>query len=406
MLAAGIAGCLACAGLAACTPAPSGPPVAVLFPGGPDDDWGASAEVLREELAADGYAVEVRFAGDAIPEQLEQLRDVLETRPAAVVIAPVDTTAIAAVLDEDSGESVSVIAYDELILDSDRVDYFATFDHRESGRLQAQALVESLGLVDDPDAGPFTVELLAGSGDDPSAQEAFAGALEVLQPLLDAGRLTVPSERTSLEQAAILRGAPATAAERVAALLEEGVELQGVLSPSDAMSHAVAQVLADAGLEIVEAGSRWTAVPVGPEEPGPAVTPAPTPPPPDASAPPNEDARPDAGGDAADGAQDVGAEDAEDREKRPPAPTVVLTGGGSTLDGVRAVRDGEQTATVHEDPRELARAVAAMVSEVVSGAAPTVTRGATTDNGIREVPTLLLEPLPVATVEDAARLLG
>ncbi len=407
MLAAGIAGCLACAGLAACTPAPSGPPVAVLFPGGPDDDWGASAEVLREELAADGYAVEVRFAGDDIPEQLGQLRDVLEAQPAAVVIAPVDTTAIAAVLGEDSGESVSVIAYDELILDSDRIDYFATFDHRESGRLQARALVEALGLVDDPDAGPFAVELLAGSGDDPSAQEAFAGALEVLQPLLDAGRLTVPSERTSLEQAAILRGAPATAAERVAALLEDGVELQGVLSPSDAMSRAVAQVLADAGLGIVEAGSRWTAAPVAPEEPDPAIPPAPTPPPPDASAPPNEDARPDAGGEAADGADDVdGAEDAEDREKRSSAPRVVLTGGGSTLDGVRAVRDGEQTATVYEDPRELARAVAAMVSEVVSGAAPTVTRGATTDNGIREVPTLLLEPLPVATVEDAARLLG
>lgn len=412
MLAAAIAVGLACAGLTACTPAPTGPPVAVLFPGGADDDWGASAEVLRQELADDGYAVEVRFAGDDIPRQLEQLRDVLEAQPAAVVVAPVDTTAIAAVLGEEAGEGVSIIAYDELILDSDRVDYFATFDHREAGRLQARALVDGLGLGD-PGAGPFAVELLAGSGDDPGAQEAFAGAMEVLQPLLDAGRLTVPSERTTLEQAAILRGSPGTAADRVAELLADGVELQGILSPSDAMSAAVAQVLADAGLAVVEPGERWTAAPVEPAEtPDPGIGPSrdPTPPPPDATTPPNEDAEPDAGTDAgADAGTDAKGGDAAESGASDPdaAPaSVVLTGGGPTRDGLHAVAEEQQTATVYEDPRALARAVAAMVREVVKGAAPTVTRGATTDNGIREVPTLLLEPELVATVGDAERLLG
>jgi len=355
-----LAGAIAASALASCTPAPSGPPVAVLFPGDADDAWGASAAVLRDELADDGYAVEVRFAGDDIPLQLGQLREVLAAEPAAVVLAPVDATSIAAVLDEDAGEGVSIIAYDELVLDSERVDYYATFDHRAAGGLQARSLVDALGLADDPDAGPFPVELLAGSGDDPGAREAFAGALEVLQPFLDGGRLTVPSGRVDLEQAAILRGSPGTAAKRVAALLEDGVELAGVLSPSDAMSTAVAGVLADAGLEVVEPGSRWTAAPLPPDETGGPAVPS----------------------------------------------SVVLTGGGSTLEGARSVREGTQSATVHEDPRELARAVASMVREVVEGEAPTVTQGATTDNGIRDVPTLLLEPRLVATVADAARLLG
>jgi putative multiple sugar transport system substrate-binding protein len=70
------------------------------------------------------------------------------------------------------------------------------------------------------------------------------------------------------------------------------------------------------------------------------------------------------------------------------------------------MRDGTQTSTVYEDPRELARVVASMVREVVEGSAPTVTRGATIDNGIREVPTRLLEPLLVISREDAAALLG
>lgn len=403
MLATAAVGALACAALAGCTP-PSGPPVAVLFPGDSKNAWGASAEVLRQELADDGYAVEVRFSGDDIPTQLEQLRDVLEAAPVAVVIAPVDATAIAAVLDEQAAPEVAVIAYDELILDSQQVDYFATFDHRAAGRLRAEAFVDALDLDAGPDAVP--VELLAGSGDDRTARDAFAGALETLQPYLDSGRLVVPSGRVTLEQAAVLRGDPATAAERIAEVLDEGVPLAGVLSPSDAMSAAIAGLLAENGRDIVPAGDTWSAVPV-PEEGEPTAPPSATPPPPDETTPPNTDADPDADTDAdpdthADGQGDAEPGDAEAGITRA---SVVLTGGGSSLRGARAMREGTQTSTVYEDPRELARVVASMVREVVEGSAPTVTQGATTDNGIREVPTRLLDPLLVVSREDVAALL-
>jgi putative multiple sugar transport system substrate-binding protein len=399
MLATAAVGALACAALAGCTPAPSGPPVAVLFPGDRDNAWGASAEVLRQELADDGYAVEVRFAGDDIPTQLEQLRDVLEAAPVAVVIAPVDATAIAAVLDEEAAPEVAVIAYDELIVDSQQVDYFATFDHRAAGRLRAEAFVEALGLDAPADAVPdaVPVELLAGSGDDRGARDAFAGALETLQPYLDSGRLVVPSGRIALEQAAVLRGDPATAAERIAELLDEGVPLAGVLSPSDAMSAAIAELLVENGQGVVPAGDIWSATPLPPE--GEPIVPPATPPPPDATIPPHTDAQPDAQPDAEGGAEQNADAEAE-------RASVVLTGGGSSLRGARAMRDGTQTSTVYEDPRELARVVASMVREVVEGSAPTVTRGATIDNGIREVPTRLLDPLLVTSREDAVALLG
>jgi putative multiple sugar transport system substrate-binding protein len=399
MLATAAVGALACAALAGCTPAPSGPPVAVLFPGDRDNAWGASAEVLRQELADDGYAVEVRFAGDDIPTQLEQLRDVLEAAPVAVVIAPVDATAIAAVLDEEAAPEVAVIAYDELIVDSQQVDYFATFDHRAAGRLRAEAFVEALGLDAPADAASdaVPVELLAGSGDDRGARDAFAGALETLQPYLDSGRLVVPSGRIALEQAAVLRGDPATAAERIAELLDEGVPLAGVLSPSDAMSAAIAELLVENGRGIVPAGDTWSATPLPPE--GEPIVPPATPPPPDATIPPHTDAE----GDAQPGAE--GGAEHGDADAEAARASVVLTGGGSSLRGARAMRDGTQTSTVYEDPRELARVVASMVREVVEGSAPTVTRGATIDNGIREVPTRLLDPLLVISREDAAALL-
>ena len=177
----------------------------------------------RDELEGDGYEVEVRFAGDDIPAQLRQLRVALESGPAAVVIAPVDATAVAAELAAADDPDVAIISYDRLVLDAPEVDYYATFDHREAGRMQAQALLDGLGLADPAShaGSELAVELLAGSGDDPATQDSFAGSIEVLQPYLDAGAIVVPSGRTDLEQAAILRGEPSTAASRVAGLLED-----------------------------------------------------------------------------------------------------------------------------------------------------------------------------------------
>jgi putative multiple sugar transport system substrate-binding protein len=155
------------------------------------------------------------------------------------------------------------------------------------------------------------------------------------------------------------------------------------------MSAAIAELLLENGRDIVPAGDTWSATPLPPEG-EPIVLPA-TPPPPDATIPPHTDA-------------EGGAEHDADAEAE--RASVVLTGGGSSLRGARAMRDGTQTSTVYEDPRELARVVASMVREVVEGSAPTVTRGATIDNGIREVPTRLLDPLLVTSREDAVALLG
>ena len=166
----------------------------------------------------------------------------------------------------------------------------------------------------------------------------------------------------------MLRGAPATAADRVAVLLEDGHRLDGVLSPDDAMSAAIADVLEESGCEVVRAPDP------APETPEPSPT--------------GEDApSPEAGAPGVEGEPEAADELAD-----PPC-RVALTGGGTSRDGARAMLAGEQSAAVYEDPRELARIVAAMVSEVVRGIEPAVTLGAVTDNGARDVPTLLLEPV-------------
>ena len=256
----------------------------------------------------------------------------------------------------------------------------------------AQHLVDGLRLDErDPRLGPARIELLAGSGDNPAAQATFAGALEVFQPLLDARAIVAPSGRVTFEQAAVLRGAPETAAARLEALLAEGFRLDAVFSPDDRMSAAAAEVLTAQGYQIVPAPDA-----ADPEATDPDATPTPdadpTPELPAASEAPTDDPTTD---------------------PRIPDPTrtrdnprlVLLTGAGTTRAGARALLADAQTVAVYEDPRALARIVADMVREVVRGDVPTLTAGAVTFNGARDIPTLLLEP-QLLDRESAARLAG
>ena len=80
------------------------------------------------------------------------------------------------------------------------------------GQQQAYSLLNGLGLVDldgtpiaDAPAGPFNIELFAGSPDDNNATFFFNGAMDVLQPLIDDGTLVVKCGQTDFEQAATLR---------------------------------------------------------------------------------------------------------------------------------------------------------------------------------------------------------
>ncbi len=74
------------------------------------------------------------------------------------------------------------------------------------------------GLAERGD-GPFNVELFAGSLDDNNAHFFFDGAMSVLQPKIDDGTLNIVSGQTSIDQAATLRWSQEAAQKRMEDLL-------------------------------------------------------------------------------------------------------------------------------------------------------------------------------------------
>ncbi len=217
--------------------------------------WIADGNNIKEQLESAGYDVDLQYAEDDIPTQVNQIENQITRGAKLLVIASIDGTAITTQLQEAKDRNIPVIAYDRLIRNSPNVDYYATFDNFKVGVEQATSLLVGLGIkkedgTDSTDGGakgPFNIELFAGSPDDNNATFFFNGAMSVLKPYIDKGTLVVKSGQTDFDKVAILRWEPATAQRRMEDILTStysgGAKVNGVLSPYDGLSIGILSAL-------------------------------------------------------------------------------------------------------------------------------------------------------------------
>src|ERR687884_1746756 len=151
------------------------------------DDGNNIVKVLKER----GYNTDLQYAEDDIPNQLSQVENMVTKGAKVLVIAAIDGTTLSDVLKQAKAAGITVIAYDRLIRGTPNVDYYATFDNFQVGVLQAQSIEQGLGLKEGK--GPFNIELFGGSPDDNNAYFFYNGAMSVLKPYIDSGKLVVVS---------------------------------------------------------------------------------------------------------------------------------------------------------------------------------------------------------------------
>jgi putative multiple sugar transport system substrate-binding protein len=179
---------------------------------------------------------------------------------------------------------------------------------------------------------PYNVELFAGSPDDNNATFFWEGAMSVLQPMLNSGDIKVLSGQTKFNQAAILRWDPATAQKRMEDILTSTYTRDTV--------QGVLSPYDGLSLGIIAALK----------------------------------ANGYGGGDK---------------------PLPVVTGQDAELQSVKSILDGEQYSTIFKDTRDLAKVTVDMIEAVQAGEEPKVNDTETYDNGVKVVPSYLLDPQPV-----------
>jgi putative multiple sugar transport system substrate-binding protein len=285
---------------------------------------------MKALLEAAGYEVDLQFGGDnEVPVQVSQLENMISGGSKVLVIAAIDGGSLSTVLNDAKAQGIKVIAYDRLIMDTDAVSYYATFDNTKVGTLQGTFIRDQLKL--DSAAGPFNIELFTGDPGDNNINFFFGGAMQILKPYIDSGKLKVLSGQTSQAQAAT----PSWSTERAQARMENlvtsngygpnGTKLDAVLSSNDSVANGITNALVGAG---------YTA-----------------------------------------------------------ANFPLLTGQDCDVTSMKNILAGTQSMSIFKDTRTLAAQVVKMVDAIMKGTAPEVNDTATYDNGTGVIPSFLCDPV-------------
>ena len=236
----------AAAATEAAAPAGEGGLIGVAMPTKDLQRWNQDGSNMEAQLKEAGYDVDLQYASNDIQTQVSQIENMISNGCKLLVIASIDGDSLGTVLAQAKENGIPVIAYDRLIMNSDAVSYYATFDNYMVGTVQGNYIKDQLDL-DNAD-GPFNIELITGDPGDNNARFFFGGAMDVLQPYIDSGKLVVKSGQTSFEECATANWSTETAQSRFDAIIasnySDGTQLDAVLASNDSTALGVANSLA------------------------------------------------------------------------------------------------------------------------------------------------------------------
>jgi D-xylose transport system substrate-binding protein len=162
--------------------------------------------------------------------QIAQIQDALANGAKVIVVSPLDLSTGKAIVTKAAKYNVPVIAYDGL-LQGAKIAFYVSFDNMKVGALQGEYLVSHLKQGS-------TVALINGDQTSTPGVQFKQGALSVLKPAFDSGKLKLGYD----VDVPLWDPAKATAFMQQA-LTKTNNDLQGVLSPNDGIAGGVIAAL-------------------------------------------------------------------------------------------------------------------------------------------------------------------
>ena len=113
--------------------------------------WNQDGSNMKAELEAKGYEVDLQYAGNDSATQASQIENMIANGDQLLVVASIDGDSLGTVLAQAKEANIPVISYDRLIMNTDAISYYATFDNYLVGKTQGEflALLRDLTSTDD-----------------------------------------------------------------------------------------------------------------------------------------------------------------------------------------------------------------------------------------------------------------
>lgn len=309
----------------------AGKTIGLAMPTQSSERWINDGANMKKQLEALGYEVQLQYAEDDPQAQVSQIENFVGQQMDCIVIAAVDSGALTGVEAQAKAAGIPIIAYDRLLMDTDAVSYYASFDNEGVGTAIGQYIKDKKDLDGARANGEsYTIEFFMGSPDDNNAVLLHRGVMGVLQEYLDDGTLVCKTGRTSFEETCILRWSQETAqqwCENYLAGYYADEDLDIACSAFDGFSYGIRSALESAGYT----DANWP----------------------------------------------------------------MITGQDAELMATKNIISGKQTMSIYKDTRLLAEKCVTMVNAVCNGTEPEINDTTTYDNNVITVPSYLCTPVAV-----------
>ena len=137
--------------------------------------WNNDGEYLKKQFEDAGYNVILTYSDNDATKQNNDIVGLIADDVDLLLIAAVEGDKLASTLEGAVEKGISVVAYDRLIMDTDAVTYYISFDNAAVGKLQGNFVRDSLDL--DNAEGPFNIEFIGGDDGDNNAKYFFSGLI-------------------------------------------------------------------------------------------------------------------------------------------------------------------------------------------------------------------------------------
>jgi D-xylose transport system substrate-binding protein len=144
-----------------------------------EERWKTDEAAIKKQLEADGDKYISADAQSSAEKQLSDIESLISQGANALIVLAQDSSAIGPAIQKATDEGIPIVGYDRLIENPNA--FYLTFDNKEVGRMQAQAV-----FAVKPEGNYVFIK---GSSADPNADFLFSGQMEVLKDAMDSGKI-------------------------------------------------------------------------------------------------------------------------------------------------------------------------------------------------------------------------
>lgn len=232
--------------LAGCAPAAAEKPkIGLSFSDFATERWKNEADLMTKLFNEKGYEVIVAEAAHDVKLQNDQIDNMVSQGVKGLVVIAEDGDAAVTSVDKAADAGVKVIAYDRLIKTA-KIAAYISFDNTEVGRQEALGVMTALGLPGSTTwtkDNPAKVVLSGGSPTDNNAHLVRGGQMEIVQPYIDQGVVTIVADQ-------LVDNWDATNAEKMMEniLTAQQNKIDGVVASNDGTALGELQAMKAQGL--------------------------------------------------------------------------------------------------------------------------------------------------------------